>query len=287
MLQRALGLVRRWPSATFLVVSCLWSWRGWLAALATGGTSPGIDPFGPLVAAVLVTAATEGRRATARLLRRLVQWRVAWHWYAFALGLPVVLSLAAGVATVALGAPRPAAEQLARWPELFLAFPVVLAIAGPLGEELGWRGFLLPRLRQGRSELAAALAVGVIWAGWHLPLLLTNLRAEWVPFLVSVTAASILFARLDAATGGSVLLAMLFHAAQNTVGGEYLSPMFTGADSIHLAWLRAGLYALAAAVATACPRPDLTSPGRAASPRGSARRCRPPPPRRPPAATPR
>lgn len=257
MLQRTLGLVRRWPSATFLLVSCLWSWRGWLASLATGGASPGIDPFGPLGAAVLVTAATEGRVATARLLRRLVQWRVAWRWYAFALGLPVVLSLASGAATVALGAPRPAAEQLARWPELFLAFPVVLAIAGPLGEELGWRGFLLPRLRQGRSELAAGLAVGVIWAGWHLPLLLTNLRAEWVPFLVSVTAASILLARLDAGSGGSVLLAMLFHAAQNTVGGEYLSPMFTGADSIRLAWLRAGLYALAAAAVTAWPRRHL------------------------------
>ena len=97
--------------------------------------------------------------------------------------------------------------------------------------------------------------VATVWAAWHLPLLLAHFRAEWAPFLVSVLAASILLARLDAGTGGSVLLAMLLHAAQNTVGGEYLSPMFSGADALRHAWLRAGLYAGAAAVATLWPRP--------------------------------
>jgi membrane protease YdiL (CAAX protease family) len=250
MLGRALAPVRRYPVATFLAISFGWSWRPWLASLAAGAPSPGIDPFGPLAGAVLVTLAGEGTAGLRRLVAAMVRWRTGLRWWTFALAVPVGLSLAAALANVALGARPPAPEAVARWPELFLAFPVILVLAGPLGEEPGWRGFLLPKLRAGRSELAASLLVGAVWAAWHLPLLVSGpFRDQVVPMVASVLAASVLLSRLDVGSGGSVLLAMVLHAAQNTVGGEYLGAMFQGADSVRLAWLRAAAYAIAAAAA--------------------------------------
>jgi membrane protease YdiL (CAAX protease family) len=245
MLQRALAPLRRFPVASFVAVSYLWSWWPWLAAAARGEAAPGIDPFGPAVAALLVVAALEGRAGIARLLRACVRWPGVVG-VAIALGLPVVLSLGAAALAVALGSPRPPPEALARWPEAIAAFPFVLVLAGPLGEEPGWRGFLLPRLRAGRSELDAALRVGALWAAWHLPLMLGPARAQWLPLALGIVAASVVLAALDRRTGGSVLAAMLLHASQNTVGGEFLGTLFTGADAVRLAWLRAAAYVLVA-----------------------------------------
>ena len=50
-------------------------------------------------------------------------------------------------------------------------FVRILVLGGPLGEELGWRGFALPRMQYLRTPFAATLALGVIVAAWHLPLL--------------------------------------------------------------------------------------------------------------------
>jgi membrane protease YdiL (CAAX protease family) len=256
-MSRVLSPVRRFPVSTFLAISLLWSWRPAIAALLSGAPIPGLDPFGPAIAATLVVLATEGKAGLSRLLRACLAWRVPPRWWLFALGLPIALSLAAAAANVALGAPMPSREALAGWPRLLLVLPLVLVLGGPLGEEPGWRGFLLPRLSARRSELTAALLVGAVWALWHLPLLVSSQRAVWRPFVVGVVVASIPLARLQAATG-SVLLAMVFHAAQNTVGGEWLGPMFSGADAARLAWLRAATYAVAAAVIVLRPsRPAL------------------------------
>jgi membrane protease YdiL (CAAX protease family) len=263
-MSRVLSPVRRFPVSTFLAVSLLWSWRPAIAALLAGEPIPGLDPFGPAIAAAVVALATEGRAGLSRLLRACVAWRAPARWWLFALGLPLALSLAAAAANVALGAPMPARDALLDVPRLLLVFPFVLVLGGPLGEEPGWRGFLLPRLSARRSELAAALLVGAAWALWHLPLLVSSQRAVWLPFVLGVVVASIPLARLQAATG-SVLLAMIFHAAQNTVGGEWLGPMFSGADAVRLAWLRAAAYAVATVAILAWRSPRARGAAGAAS----------------------
>jgi uncharacterized protein len=255
-----LAPVRRFPVGAFLLLSFAWSWRAFVPALLRGEPSPGLDPFGPLVAAVAVTAACGGRAAVSPLLRKLVAWRVAPRWWAFALLVPVLLSSVAALAAIASGAPAPPPGLLARWPSLLLAFPVVLVVAGPLGEELGWRGFLLPRARAGRSETAAALLVGVAWAAWHLPLLVGLPAGAAIASAAGIAAASVLFGVLDRGSGGSVLLAMVFHAAQNTFGGEYLGPMFTGPAAVRLAWWRSAVWLLAAAATLAVRRARSPAP---------------------------
>ena len=88
--------------------------------------------------------------------------------------------------------------------------------------------------------LQASLLVGVVWLAWHLPLLLAR-PGELLPGLVGIVSASVVFGWLYQASGGAVLLPLLMHTAQNTFGGEFAGPMFSGADVTRLSWLRGGL----------------------------------------------
>lgn len=112
-----------------------------------------------------------------------------------------------------------------------------------LTEELGWRGFAQPRLQARRSALASAVIVGLLWSPWHLPLFLTgHLEFPFLPFALAAVAMSILTAWLTHSTGGSIVIAALFHAATDAawsytgvlVGGPLLLWLVTA-----LTWLAA------------------------------------------------
>jgi membrane protease YdiL (CAAX protease family) len=91
--------------------------------------------------------------------------------------------------------------------------------ATALGEEIGWRGFALPRLAEHLGWGGASILLGVIWACWHLPLFLLSgfdtTGQSFLLYLLQVTAVSVALAWLYARTGGSLLLTMLMHAATN------------------------------------------------------------------------
>src|SRR6202008_1966798 len=91
-----------------------------------------------------------------------------------------------------------------------------------------------------------SLAAGVVWSAWPLPLLLAR-PAELGPGLVGILSASVVFGWLYQRSRGVVLLPLLMHTAQNTFGGEFAGPMFSGADVTRLSWLR-GLFYLATAL---------------------------------------
>lgn len=262
-------LVRSHPVAAFYALTFPLSWRAYLVALVRPGEELGLDPFGPLIAAVVVTALIGGGRGLGDWARGLVRWRAAPSLYVFALLFPLLLTLLGIGANVALGATPPPAEAWRAWPSLFIAFPLVMVLGGPLGEEPAWRGFALARVSESRSMLQAGLLVGVVWFAWHLPLLLAR-PGELVPGAVGILSASVVFAWLYQASGGNVLLPLLMHTAQNTFGGEFAGPMFAGVDVTRLSWLRGGFYLVTATVlvlrdarfrtAPASTRPALTAP---------------------------
>jgi membrane protease YdiL (CAAX protease family) len=87
------------------------------------------------------------------------------------------------------------------------------------GEEIGWRGYVLPRLQAKYSALTSALILGVIWGFWHLPKYLTHWDAvSFAWFMLHTTVASILYTWLYNGTKGSLLLVTSFHAATNATG---------------------------------------------------------------------
>ena len=114
------------------------------------------------------------------------------------------------------------------------------------GEEIGWRGFALPRLADRVGLRLASLLLGVIWALWHLPqFYIADADTYHQPFIVwalQVVAMSVAFAWLYAKSGGSLLVVMLMHSAINNskdivVSGATIAP---GVFSLHaplLAWL--------------------------------------------------
>jgi membrane protease YdiL (CAAX protease family) len=235
-----LRLIRSHPLISFVILAYAFSW----ALIPVLGDPLGSGPF---FAALVVLSITKGRQGIMALFRQMTKWRVNWKWYAAAIGFPAGAAVIAALATVWLGAPRPTGAQIALWTEVPITFLLVLLVPmfGPW-EEPGFRGFALSKLMNRRSPLVAGLAVGVIHIGWHTPLFFTgDIPMADVVFII---AASIVFAWMIVGTRGSVLLAMIMHATSNAVSGEYISPMFLGADGELLGWIRSGIWVVIAAV---------------------------------------
>jgi membrane protease YdiL (CAAX protease family) len=199
----------------FFILAYAISWASW--PFFAAGLLPRMEflPVGPLAAAVIVIALTEGRPGFRTWGRRLIRWRVGWVWYAVALLLPATLVLVTGIVTMALGAAAPGLERLT-WGGLMTVFAVRLVnpLDGALGEEPGFRGYALPLLQASRPPLLSASILGVLVTLWHLPLVLFGgLSAIGLPTTFAIT---FLYVWLFNRTGGSVLLTFLFHNSQGT-----------------------------------------------------------------------
>jgi membrane protease YdiL (CAAX protease family) len=172
--------------------------------------------FAPATVALSLTAWQEGGRGVRRLLNRLLIADVPARYYAFALSYIVAIKLAAAALhRVLLGA----------WPrfgsEPWILIPLAIAVSTPFqaGEEIGWRGYALPRLAARFGLARASLLLGVLWAGWHVPQFYIaggdTYHQSFPVWGAEVVAMSVAFAWLYARTGGSLLLVMLLHAAIN------------------------------------------------------------------------
>lgn len=233
-------MVRRHPLAAYVVLACALTW--WVYPLLSVSPLLGIPGlFGPAAAAVVVTAVTGGRARVRELLGGVVRWRVRPRWYVYALGVPGALALAAAGLTWLPTSPQPA--RLGRLSVLDLVVFVLV-----VGEELGWRGYALPRLLQRRSPLTASVVLGVVWGLWHLPaFLVAGTPQHGLPFPAFVLLTieySVLLTWLCLHAGGSVLIATLCHGSINLFQGLCLG----GVDGGTRLWLLAGTYGLGALV---------------------------------------
>lgn len=206
----------------------------WPIDLANSGVLPFPVPFavallvgyGIVFGSLIATGVTLGRTGVLALLKRFLIWRVGWQWYLVAFGLYPALCLLAVLVNAALtqtpvdfgtvtaylifgpGASLP-----------LLSVPFFLFSAIVNGEEIGWRGYVLPRLQARYSALVSSLIVGVIWAAWHIPKFLgpgNTSPAGW--FMVKIMADAVLYTWLYNNTKGSLLLVTLLHASANTAG---------------------------------------------------------------------
>ena len=181
------GLLARHPLVFFFIFACAGTWLfSVAAALCEAGVgllpvSSLLDPLhlyvvsttlgvylGPFLSAFVMTGATEGREGIRRLLHRIVLWRVGLRWYLFALvGFPAIIVLVASVLPGALASFQGLAPTIVTAYLFYFAY--VFSIGGGLNEEVGWRGFALPRLQRLHGPLVGGLILGSLWALWHLP----------------------------------------------------------------------------------------------------------------------
>ena len=207
----------------FFVATYLVTWACWLAATRTPAAVPHgilfyIGVFAPGLMAIVLTARVSGRDGVVALLRRLVDWQIPARWYVFAISYVFIIKLTVALVLRAATGTWPLFGQLP-WYLMLAATLVSTLVGGQAGEELGWRGYALPRLAARFGLGAASVLLGVLWACWHLPLFFiagTDTAGQSFPlYLLQVTALSVAMAWLYAHTRGSLLPVMLLHAAVN------------------------------------------------------------------------
>ncbi len=251
----------------FFLICFVISWAVWVPmALGELGIIPStiasdsplnlIAVWGPGLAAILVAVFTAGKAGLRQLFAPLGRWRVGIHWYLFALFYPAALWLLASVVDRLLGYSYETTSVFS--PELTMTLPVFILFALPntLGEELGWRGFALPRLQQCCNALVSSLIVGVMWAIWHIPKWIGDGLAgtELLVAAIGIVVVAILYTWLYNNTQ-SLLMAWLFHAAA-TITQYLLPPLPTITDLI------IAVLVVVLVVATAGPK-RLTYPSKA------------------------
>lgn len=197
--------------------------------------------WSPTAVALVLTWAIEGSAGVHALLRRLLISRARIVWLAVALLLPAGLRTVQILIAHATGAAAP----LALAPDQLLGNFAITIVTGATGEELGWRGFALPRLQAQFSPLVSTLILGTIWAVWHIPAFFLfgriGLSISVLPALLTIPALAFLLTLVFNLSGGSVLAPIVAHVTLNftdAMGGIRLSPV-TVVTGLALPWLMA------------------------------------------------
>jgi hypothetical protein len=169
--------------------------------------------WAPNLAALIVSAAVGGGAGVLSLLQRLIRFRVGLLWYLLAL----LLLPAAGL-LFRLATGQPIILTPSTWSGL-VAMLGILVITGTLGEELGWRGFALPRLLRRFSPIVASLLLGAVWGIWHLPSFfvsgLPQAGLQIPVFLLGALSLSVFATWILLHARGSVFLSVLLHFSIN------------------------------------------------------------------------
>jgi membrane protease YdiL (CAAX protease family) len=170
----------------------------------------------PSLVALWLTANAGPPGQTQKLISGIGKWKVGVQWYVFAAGFIIGTKLLVALLYKFITGSWPAFGQQA-WYTMLVA--VLFSTWVQAGEEIGWRGFALPRMSARFGLPLSTVLLGVVWACWHLPLFFVrdaSLFGQSFPlYLIQVTALSVIIGWLYWQTKGSLLLTMLLHAAIN------------------------------------------------------------------------
>jgi membrane protease YdiL (CAAX protease family) len=204
----------------------------WPVDLALAGVLPFNVPYvisitfglGISIATLIMTGLILGKDGVVKLLKRFLIWRVGWSWYFVAFFLyPVVFSSAVLLSAMWTKTPIDFSGVFAH--KIFGASASLPVFIVPFfifdlltnGEEMGWRGYVLPRLQAKYSPLVASLILGVIWAFWHFPRFLApGNTGSFALMFAKVLADAVIYTWVYNNTNGSLLLTTILHAAANT-----------------------------------------------------------------------
>ncbi len=190
-----------------------------------------VQDFSFSICGLVLIAYLQGISGLKTLGQRLLKWRMPWKWWMLAL-LPMFLYLLATVVAGATSSFTLSAQNISTGLfSLEAGLVVTFFLRGPMGEELGLRGFALPRLQQRMSAFKASVVIGALWALWHLPVLIDRNIASIIIFLLLAFTLSFLFTLLFNGSAGSLLPGLVFHSFQNNEETfEALFPALVGSN---------------------------------------------------------
>lgn len=226
-------MLRRHSLVLGIVLMFLFTWP---IDLANAGVLPFQVPFivyillgyGFVAASVMMTGLTLGKDGVVSLLKRYLIWQMSWKWYLVAFLLLPTIQIVSVFLIAALSGKAVDFNGVMAY-EIFepganlylLIIPWFLYEIFTNGEEIGWRGYVLPRLQAKYGALASSMLVGFIWGLWHIPKFVGENAGNaqsfgW--FLIAHIALAVLYTWLYNNTRGSLLLVTIFHASANTAG---------------------------------------------------------------------
>ena len=231
------------PLVLFFALAYGFSWLIWaplwLPAFGVRGLpvlpmQHALGALGPIAAALVVSGMESGRSAPRDLLRRMGLWRGSGTWVLVAVLSPLaLLTIGLVVAAAMRSHETPLNSGLAIASDLpplsTLAFLATNVLAFGFGEEVGWRGFALPRLQTKHTAFVATILLTFGWAFWHAPLFLyrpgfTSMGvAGAAGWLFSLVTGAVLLTWLYNESHGSLLVVALFHAGIDVVFTSGLS----------------------------------------------------------------
>ena len=175
-----------------------------------------LGTIAPSLVALWLTSRTGVPGQTQNLLSRIGRWKLNIKWYLFAAGFMVIIKILVAISYKIITGIWPQFGQEA-WYIMLVA--ILFSTWVQAGEEIGWRGFALPRMSEKLGLPISTLLLGVLWACWHLPLFFVQeadkFGQSFPLYLIQVTGFSVAIGWLYWRTQGSLLLTMLMHAAVN------------------------------------------------------------------------
>ncbi|GMG86634.1 type II CAAX endopeptidase family protein [Biformimicrobium ophioploci] len=206
----------------FFLLSFLIAWAVWIPILL-GLLPAALVPFGflgPIVAATTLTARNSGKAGLKSLYAGLLRFKVSWVWYIAILTPAAITTVTHLVFSFFFGF-----ESFIGLDKIVISYLVIAVFL--ILEEVGWRGYALPRLLNGHSALKASLILGVVWAVWHFPFwsIIPIAGAPEPFFLFYITGTmgavcmAVVLTWIYKNTGRSIALATLCHASFNATVG--------------------------------------------------------------------
>ncbi len=225
-------LIRQYPIWAFLVLNYIISWSFLYPSYQLIKGSETIPPlafigligaYGPTIAAIIIQAITD-RKKLRSLFKKLIQVKTRWTTILFIVLAPILLYIAAYLIAAVFFDGNTSIQWTLGLSNIHIWFLLALPF-GPMGEELGWRGYMLPKLMERYSMLKSTLFVGLAWGVWHLasftfpgaaiPSFLEVNVWTVLLYFTNTIALSMVFTYVYLRTSGSVSYAILLHAFFN------------------------------------------------------------------------
>lgn len=235
-------LVQSHPVISFIAFTFLYSWTLWLLMiLSNKGLLPFKFPtnflgsFGPAFGALMVTGISQGKPGLRNILKSLINWKTSAWSYLFAIFFIIIVYVSTAGITYLIDPALLKFGKLPGLPEAVIYLFIIAVLGGPLGEEIGWRGFLQPKLLKRFTPLTASVIIAFIWLLWHIPLFWLEGAAQSGGsigyFGLSVFAMAFLFTLLYLKSKGSLLLAIIFHTMINYVSAFIMPTILPASET--------------------------------------------------------
>lgn len=216
----------------YLVFTFALTWGIWLLTLSefnlkiSNETLIVIGTFTPSFVGLLMEYRINGVKGFIKSAKRIVNPKISLKWYLYIFGvMPTIMLLSYAVLQLSGGTIPKSEFPIYTIP---LVFIYIMFLMGPLGEEAGWRGFLLRKIIIVYRPFYASIVVGFIWSLWHLPLFFLDTTIQsrlannysfvfaFCGYIFYTLMITIQISILYINTKGNILGSILFHTVANT-----------------------------------------------------------------------